>query len=621
MHVYLLLPPVASPTPNTGPRPPPPRRSVLCVCPLLLAADPRVAAEVNGALRDAAEALRQQAGAAPAGPARATKSGAVRQLSYDPYIQLAFEEHVLGLVADMAALLLQPACAPLRQLAGSGGGEVQDVAEAEAVEEVQVEEEAAAAEAVAASETLLPYLVGRGMWASAALVVQQLQGRWGVAVRGAEELLITAAAAGAGALGAVPEAQEHHKQLLPKEEEEEEQQQQRGDVTTRGTPVSVPDASADGALDGRVGAPGVFSDAPANAAASTPAATWPDAASRAPSAPVPDAPRLASFDHPFRLPAADSAQQGPLGSALPPRAFSHGCAGPSTDSGSRSVRVNRSSNSTPLASAVPRSSFWGASGSAAAARAVPLGGTPSPRKRPPPSRAATTSFGSASGLLLPGRRGSESGASTSCGGAFDDPWVIGEEQELPGARGGGVGALPDPSLDAKEELGVGQHIEWGQEKESLSGDEAAVARRGWFGSGGSVWSAAGRLWRRRRTGHWAAPAARAAAAADGAGAGDGRAEAAVVVAAGEVTHREQGARAASAAAVASGGGGGAEPQEAGAGSVFGHRWEVGHGVLRDHQPLPVYLPTDALVWLLFALKHLLESGRRLAYGKRTARPR
>ncbi len=170
---------------------------MLCVCPLLLAADPRVAAEVNGALRDAAEAVRQQAGAAPAdgndaaaseaGPAAVAVSDTVRHLSYDPYVQLAFEEHVSGLVADMAALLLQPACTPSTQLVGFDG-EVRDAFEAEAVEEVQVEEEAAAAEAVAASETLLPYLAGRGMWASAALVVCQLQGRWGVAVRGAELL-------------------------------------------------------------------------------------------------------------------------------------------------------------------------------------------------------------------------------------------------------------------------------------------------------------------------------------------------------------------------------------------------------------------------------------------------
>ncbi len=118
-----------------------------------------------------------------------------------------------------------------------------------------------------------------------------------------------------------------------------------------------------------------------------------------------------------------------------------------------------------------------------------------------------------------------------------------------------------------------------------------------------LWSCvfARRPWRRRRR----RPRSRG-------GGGDGRG----------CSHR-RGAerRAADATDVARGGGGGAEPQVAGAGSGFARHWGAGHGVLRDHQPLPVYLPTDALVWLLFALKHLLESGRRLAYGKRTARPR
>ncbi len=215
LHVYLLPPSAALDHAPDAPDAPP-RRGVLCVVPLLLAADPRVAAEINGAFQDSVAAVRQAEGcrmysdedvsAAGAGAGVGTVvegAGAVRQLSYDPYNQIAFDEHVAGLVADMAELLL-PA-AHTCQLAGAGEG-VGAGAWGTEEEEEGAAAGAAAEEALEVSKTLLPYLAGRGMWECAALVVRQLQGRWGVAVRGAEGLEpVAAAAAGEVAAGEVAE--------------------------------------------------------------------------------------------------------------------------------------------------------------------------------------------------------------------------------------------------------------------------------------------------------------------------------------------------------------------------------------------------------------------------------
>ncbi|KXZ46414.1 hypothetical protein GPECTOR_44g88 [Gonium pectorale] len=188
------------------------RHRVLASLPLLLTIDPRVAAELNAAYDEHASAIFYESGA--------TDKHMQLHLPYSLSRLAAFRDHVAALAADLADLAAGPPPGPLPfvppQESSDAAGEPEftsvlspasaassaylsmavaakaPATGATAAEAVEVAAERAVAEAVATGRQLLRYLLGRGMVASARLVVAALRQRWGVVVAGEEVLAAVA---------------------------------------------------------------------------------------------------------------------------------------------------------------------------------------------------------------------------------------------------------------------------------------------------------------------------------------------------------------------------------------------------------------------------------------------
>ncbi|KXZ46418.1 hypothetical protein GPECTOR_44g91 [Gonium pectorale] len=201
---------------------------VLASLPLLLTTDPRVAAELNAAYDEHASAIFYESGA--------TDEDMQPHLPYSLSRLAAFRDHVADLAADLADLaagppppptplplplphtppaspvtlpaVLQPSVGRPDAEGGAaalayGGGGPSAVQWATVLTSPSVALGDARAQSAMVAEAILRYLLGRGMVASARLVVAALRQRWGMAVAG-EEVLVAAAG---------PEEQEREEEL------------------------------------------------------------------------------------------------------------------------------------------------------------------------------------------------------------------------------------------------------------------------------------------------------------------------------------------------------------------------------------------------------------------------